>query len=61
MDALNTAGRGDFSKIRKFPEGKSVGGVRLATNDHEIQLILDAMAEEESPFEGLYRNLARPS
>jgi len=61
MAALNDAGRGDFSKIRKFPKGQSVGGVRLPTDIHEVQRILNALAEEESPYEGLYRTLARPS
>jgi hypothetical protein len=40
MKALNTAGRGDFSKIRQFPGGQVVGGVRLPTDDEEIQRIL---------------------
>ena len=61
MEALNAAGRGDFSKIDKFPRNKSIGGVRLPTNRNEVQRILEALAEKESPFEGLYRTLARPS
>ena len=61
MAALNAAGRGDFSKIRKFPRNQSVGGVKLPTNDSEIQQILDALAETEAPFEGLYRTIARQS
>jgi hypothetical protein len=61
MAALNYAGRGDFSRIRAFPRGQSIGGVTLPTSDHEIQRILDALAEAESPFEGLYRTIAGPS
>lgn len=61
MAALNSAGRGDFSKIRAFPRGQSTGGVTLPTSDYEIQRILDALAEAEAPFEGLYRTIARPS
>jgi len=61
MAALNYAGRGDFSRIRAFPRGQSIGGVTLPTSDYEIQRILDALAESESPFEGLYRTIAGPS
>jgi hypothetical protein len=61
MAALNYAGRGDFSRIRAFPRSQSIGGVSLPTSDHEIQRILDALAEAESPFEGLYRTIAGPS
>jgi|ERR1700692_528331 len=61
MAALNAAGRGDFSKMDKFPRGKSFGGVHLPTNRNDVQRILRALAEKESPFERLYRTLARPS
>lgn len=61
MKALNAAGRGDFSKMDKFPRNKSIGGVRLPTNRNEVQRILKALAERESPYERLYRTLARPS
>lgn len=61
MDALNAAGRGDFSKMKKFPRKQVIGGVRLKTGTQEIQRILAAMAEEEAPYEGLYRSIARPS
>ncbi len=61
MAALNFAGRGDFSRIRTFPSGQTIGGVTLPTSDHEIQRILDALAEAEAPFEGLYRTVAGPS
>jgi hypothetical protein len=61
MAALNAAGRGDFSKIDKFPRNKVIGGVLLPTSRKDVQRILEALAEKESPFEGLYRTLARPS
>lgn len=61
MAALNAAGRGDWSKMRKFPKGKRIGGVLLETSPEEVQAILNALAEEESPFEGLYRATVRPS
>ena len=61
MAAVNAAKRGDFSELKKFPRGQVVGGVRLPTGEHEVQLILRALAEEEEPFEGLYRSIARPS
>lgn len=61
LDALNAAGRGDFSKLKKFPRGQFVGGVRLPTGTYEVQRIVAALAEEEAPFEGLYRSIARPS
>jgi hypothetical protein len=61
MAALNAAGRGDFSQMDKFPRNKAIGGVRLPTNRNEIQRILKALAEKESPYERLYRTLARPS
>lgn len=61
MTALNVAGRGDFSKMDKFPRNKAIGGVTLKTSKKQVQRILEALAEKESPFEGLYRTLARPS
>lgn len=61
MAALNAARSGDFSQMDKFPRNKSIGGVHLPTNRSEVQRILEALAEKESPFEGLYRTLARPS
>jgi hypothetical protein len=59
MAAVNAAGRGDFSKIDKFPKNKRVGGVVLPTKRAEIQQILVNLAEQESPFEGLYRTIVR--
>lgn len=61
MDALNAAGRGDFSKLKHFPRGRLVGGVRLSTGTDQVQRILNALVEEVTPFEGLYRSIARPS
>lgn len=57
MAALNAAGGGDFSKMKKLPRNLVIGGVRLETSPKKVQEILDAMAEEESPFEGLYRSM----
>lgn len=59
MAALNAARGGDFSKIDKFPKNKRVGGVLLPTKHAEIQQILENLAEQESPFEGLYRTIVR--
>lgn len=59
--ALNAAQHGDFSKLKKFPKGQFVGGVRLPTGIYEVQHILEAEAEQETPYEGLYRSIARPS
>jgi hypothetical protein len=61
MDALNAAGRRDFSKMNKFPRGLVIGGVRLPTGIYEIQRIVEALAEVEAPYEGLYRSIAKPS
>ncbi len=60
MAALNAAGRNDWSKMRRFPKEQRVGGVLLETDPNEVQEILKALAEEESPYEGLYRAIARP-
>lgn len=61
MGALKAAGRDDFSKMKKFPHDLIIGGVRLPTKRADIQRILNSLAEAESPFEGLYRTLARQS
>jgi hypothetical protein len=52
--ALNEAARGDFTRINKFPKGKSIDGVRLPTDTYEVQRVLEAMANSEKPFEDLY-------
>jgi hypothetical protein len=61
MSALNAARDGDFSKIDKFPKNTRIGGVLLPTKHAEIQQILVSLAEQESPFEGLYRTIVRRS
>jgi hypothetical protein len=61
MGALKAAGRDDFSKMNKFPRDLVIGGVRRPTKKADIQRILNSLAEAESPFEGLYRTIARPS
>lgn len=61
MAAMNAAGRGDFSKIDRFPKNKRIGGVLLPTKRAEVQQILVSLADRESPFEGLYRTIVRRS
>jgi hypothetical protein len=61
MAALNAAGHGDFSKMDRFPKNKRIGGVLLPTTRAEVQQILVSLAEQESPFEGLYRTIVRRS
>jgi len=61
MTAVNAAGRDDFSLIHEFPSGQMVDGVLLPTGPYQIQKILEALAEEDGPYEGLYRTLARRS
>lgn len=48
------AGRGDFSRLNQFPKGTYIEGVRLPTGAYEVQKILEAMENSESPFERLY-------
>ena len=59
MAGLNAARDGHFFKIDKFPKNTVIGGVRLPTSRAEIQQILESLADSESPFEGLYRTIAR--
>jgi len=47
--------------MKKLPRKLVIGGVRLETNPKKVQEILVAMAEQESPFEGLYRAMGRTS
>ncbi len=61
MAALNAARNGDFSKIDEFPKNKRIAGVLLPTKRAEVQQILVSLAEQESPFEGLYRTIVRRS
>jgi len=59
MTALNAAGHDRWSKMNRFPKGKRIGGVLLPTKRAEIQQILVSLADRDSPFEGLYRTIAR--
>jgi len=61
MAAINAARGGNFSKLKKLPRRLVIGGVRLETSPKKVQEILVALAEQESPFEGLYRAMVRPS
>jgi hypothetical protein len=61
LKAVNAAGRGDFLLIREFQSGQMIDGVLLPTGPYQIQRLLEALADEESPYEGLYRTLVRPS
>ena len=45
---------GDFSRLNRFPKGTFIDGVRLPTGAYEVQKILEAMENSESPFERLY-------
>lgn len=61
MAALNAAGRGDFSKMKKLPRKLVIRGVRLETSPKKVQEIVVALSEQESPYEGPYRSIGRPS
>jgi hypothetical protein len=52
--SIKEAGRGDFSRLNRFPKGIYIDGVRLPTGAYEVQKILEAMETSESPFERLY-------
>ena len=52
--SLNEAARGEFNRLKRFPKGVVIGGVRLPTDAHEVQKILEAMEGAETPFERLY-------
>jgi hypothetical protein len=54
MAGINEAKDGDFTRIRKFPKGTMVNGVRLPTGDYEVQRIVEALESEDSAFEQLY-------
>ena len=60
MAAINAARGGNFSKMKKLPRKLVIGGVRLETSPKKVQEILVALAEQEAPFEGLYRAMVRP-
>jgi hypothetical protein len=61
MAAINAARGGNFSKMKKLPRKLVIEGVRLETSPKKVQEILVALAEQEAPFEGLYRAMGRPS
>jgi hypothetical protein len=48
------AGRDDLSRLNRFPKRTYIGGVRLPTGAYEVQKILEALENSESPFERLY-------
>jgi hypothetical protein len=52
--SLKEAARGDFSRLKRFPKGTYIDGVRLPTGAYEVQRIGEAMETSESPFERLY-------
>jgi hypothetical protein len=52
--SLVEAGRGDFSRLNQFPKEIYIDGVRLPTGAYEVQKIIEAMENSESPFEQLY-------
>src|SRR5438105_9672467 len=52
--SINEASRGDFTRLKQFPKGIVIDGVRLPTEPHEVQRILEAMETAEQPFEHLY-------
>lgn len=52
--SLKEAARGDFSRLKRFPKGTYIDGVRLPTGAYEVQRIVEAMETSESPFERLY-------
>jgi hypothetical protein len=54
MASLNEAARGEFNRLKRFPKGIVIDGVRLPTDAHEVQKILEAMEGAETPFERLY-------
>jgi len=54
LASILEAGRNDFSRLNRFPKGTFIDGVRLPTGAYEVQKILEAMENSESPFERLY-------
>lgn len=52
--SIKEAGRGEFSRLNRFPKGTYIDGVRLPTGRNEVQKILEALENSESPFERLY-------
>ena len=58
LASILEAGRNDFSRLNRFPKGTFIDGVRLPTGAYEVQKILEAMENSESPFERLYASAA---
>jgi hypothetical protein len=54
LNALKAAGHGDFGPIDAFPKDVIIDGYHLATEHDEVQRILEAQAESDSPLEELY-------
>lgn len=54
LNALKAAGRGDFGPIDAFPRDIVIDGYHLATEHDEVQRIVEAQAESDSPLEELY-------
>jgi hypothetical protein len=52
--SLIEAGRGDFTRLNRFPKRTYIDGVRLPTGAYEVQKILEALETSESPFDRLY-------
>jgi hypothetical protein len=52
--SIKEAGRGDFSRLNRFPKGTYIDGVRLPRGAYEVQKILQAMETSENAFERLY-------
>jgi hypothetical protein len=42
--AIKEAGRGDFTRLNRFPKRTYIDGVRLPTGAYEVQKILEALA-----------------
>jgi len=54
LNALKAAGGGDFGPIDAFPKQSFIDGFHLVTEHEEVQRILEAQAESDSPLEELY-------
>ena len=54
LNAIKSAGDGNFDLIRDFPKGVFIDGKRLATGPFEVQRILEALEQSETAFEQQY-------
>jgi len=59
LDAIKAARGGDFSLIRDFPNNVFIDGRRLPTAPYEVQRILEALEQSETPLEQQYYGGAR--